>query len=106
MSGNAVSVSDQPAGSFVTIASATLPQTGWVAVRDAAGKTLGAKRLDAGTAEAVQVPLLRNTVTGEKYQVLLYTDDGDKTFDLHKDTLVTNSDGTVAGASFTALNGD
>jgi hypothetical protein len=106
VSGSAVSVKDQPAGSVVVVASATLPQMGWVAVRDADGKTLGAARLDAGTHEAVQVPLLRNTETGQKYQVLLYIDDGDKMFDLHKDTLVMNADGSVEGATFTALNGD
>lgn len=106
VSGSAVTVKDQPAGSYVMVASVTLPQMGWVAVRDAEGRTLGAGRFDAGTYSAVQVPLLRNTVSGERYQVLLYIDDGDKVFDLRKDTLVMNSDGSVAGTNFTALNGD
>jgi hypothetical protein len=104
--GEAVSVADQPAGGFVTVKSVTISQLGWVAVRDASGHVLGAVRVDAGTHTAVQVPLLRNTVSGQKYQVLLYADDGDKVFELHKDTLVMNADGTIAGASFTALNGD
>ncbi len=104
--GEAVSVGDQPAGSFVVAASATLTQMGWLAVRDQDGRVLGAARLEPGTHEAVQIPLLRNTTTGDKYQVLIYIDDGDKEFDLHKDTLVTNADGSVAGAAFTALNGD
>jgi hypothetical protein len=104
--GEAVSVGDQPAGSFVSVTSVSVAKTGWVAVRDASGHVLGAARVEAGTHEAVQVPLLRNIAAGQKYQVLLYTDDGDKKFDLHKDTLVMNADGTVAGASFSALNGD
>jgi len=104
--GGAITVSDQPAGSFVVVKSVTLAQPGWVAIRDAAGKTLGAGYFAAGTQTAVQVPLLRNTTSGEKYQALIYADDGDRTFDLHKDTLVMNSDGSVAGASFTATNGD
>lgn len=90
----------------MSVSSATLSQTGWVAVRDSGGRVLGAARLDAGVHEAVQIPLLRNTVSGEHYQVLLYTDDGDKAFDLHIDALVMNSDGSIAGAAFTALNGD
>jgi hypothetical protein len=40
------------------------------------------------------------------YQVLVYVDDGDKSFDLHKDTLVMSSDGAVSGAMFSALHGD
>lgn len=101
--GSAVTVKDQPAGSSVTVASATLPQLGWIAVRDASGRTLGAGRFSAGTVTNAEVPLLRATEAGQRYQVLLYVDDGDKEFDLHKDTLVTNSDGSVAGATFTTL---
>lgn len=104
--GEAVSVKDQPAGSFVVVESANLSQEGWVAVRDASGRTLGAARLDAGAHSAVQVELLRGTEAGQKYQVLLYADNGDKEFDLHTDTLVMNSDGSVAGASFSALSGN
>lgn len=106
VSGDAVSVGDQPAGSFVVVGSATVPQMGWVAVRDSSGRVLGAARVEAGTHQAVQVELLRNTVAGEMYQVLVYVDDGDKVFDLHKDTLVMNADGAVSGAMFSALHGD
>lgn len=104
--GDAVSVGDQPAGSFVIVESVTIPQIGWVAVRDSGGRVLGAARVEAGTHQAVQVELLRNTVSGEMYQVLVYVDDGDKSFDLHKDTLVMSSDGAVSGAMFSALHGD
>lgn len=106
VSGSAVTVKDQPAGDTVTVESATLPQLGWIAVRDSDGRTLGAGRFDAGTVTNVQVPLLRATEPGQRYQVLLYVDDGDKAFDLHTDTLVTNADGSVAGATFTTLSGN
>jgi len=99
-------VRDQPAGSFVVVASATLPQDGWIAVRDGNGRTLGAGWFAAGRHTAVQVPLLRNTQSGQTYQALVYSDNGDRVFDLHADTLVMNSDGSIAGASFAATNGD
>ena len=104
--GEALSVADQPAGSFVVVSSVTLPQDGWVAIRDGSGRTLGAGWFAAGTHSAVQVPLLRNTTSGDTYQALIYSDNGDKVFDLKTDTLVMNSDGSVAGASFSATNGD
>ena len=106
MSGQAVTVVDQPAGSIVKVASVTLPDIGWVAVRDNNGRVLGARRFEAGTNENVEVILLRNTVAGEKYQVLLYVDDGDKAYDLHKDSLVMNADASVAGTTFTATAGN
>lgn len=97
-----VTVVDQPAGGVVKITSVTLAQLGWVAVRDSNGRVLGAGRFEAGTSKNVVVELLRNTVARQKYQVLLYVDDGDKLFDLHKDSLVMNADASVAGAVFTA----
>ncbi len=100
--GESVAVVDQSAGPVVKVASVTLPQLGWVAVRDSKGWVLGAGRFVAGTSKNVEVILLRNTVAGEKYQVLLYSDDGDMKYDLHKDSLVMNADASVAGTTFTA----
>ena len=96
-----VAVSNQSAGETVTISSVTFTQPGWVAVRDSGGWTLGAKRFDAGTYTDATVTLLRATTAGENYQALLYIDDGDKMFDLDKEILVTRSDGSIAGATFT-----
>lgn len=103
---DSVGVQDQPAGSLVSVASVTLAQSSWIAIRDEDGRVLGAGRFDAGTHPDVTVQLLRNTVSGGHYQALIYIDNGDRIFDLHTDTLVTNADGSVAGATFTALNGD
>lgn len=100
-SGEAVSVASQAAGVNVTVSSLTLAQPGWVAVRDSSGRTLGAAWFDAGTHTGVSVPLLRSTEAGQSYQVLLYADSGnDHQFDLHSDVLITNSDGSVAGTTF------
>ncbi len=83
----ALTIKDQAAGTQVQIAKMTLTKTSWVAVRDA--KThwvLGARRFDAGTASG-EVFLLRATTKGSAYEGVIFTDDGDKAFDLHKDTL-------------------
>lgn len=100
-SGEMVDVPNQPAGASVTIRSVTLIKMGWVAVRDNEGRILGAARFDEGTHAGV-VELLRNTVAGSSYQVLLYVDDGNKKFDLHADILVSEADGGVAGTTFLA----
>lgn len=100
--GEVISVASQPAGETVAIASVTLSQTGWVAVRDERGWTLGASRFDAGTYSNVSVELLRATEAGGRYQVLLYHDDGDRAFDVKKESLVTHTDGTVSGVMFVA----
>ncbi|KKW19514.1 MAG: hypothetical protein UY61_C0055G0003 [Candidatus Adlerbacteria bacterium GW2011_GWC1_50_9] len=98
--GETISVASQSAGNSVTISSVTLTEMGWIAVRDDRGWTLGAARLDAGTHENIVVELLRATESGQRYQVLLYHDDGDREFDLKKESLITHSDGTVAGVMF------
>jgi len=95
-SGESVSVADQPAGSSVAVTGVTTSKVSWIAVRDAL-HVLGAARVDAMTNGTVTVPLLRATTAGSTYQVVVYVDDGDRTFDLHKDALV---DGV--GSSFTA----
>lgn len=95
-----VSVGDQPAGDSVRVASVTLAKAGWVAVRDPL-RVYGAAWLTAGTHENVSVPLLRNTSAGTTYTVVLYVDNGDKSFDLHGDAVITGVSDT-----FSATNGD
>lgn len=100
LGGESVSAKDQAPGMSVAIESVTLAQTGWVAIRDDNGRVLGAARFDAGTYKGVSVPLLRATVANGSYQVLLYADDGDKQFDLHKDILISSEAGGVLGTTF------
>ncbi len=101
--GEAVTVRDQAAGTSVSVASVTLNEMGWVAIRDENGRVLGAARFDAGTWSNVPVPLLRATAVAGSYQVLLYVDDGDKQYDLHKDILIMGANGEVAGTTFKTL---
>ncbi|MDR3571884.1 MAG: hypothetical protein P4L81_06910 [Candidatus Pacebacteria bacterium] len=98
--GNAVAVLNQAAGTSVMLKSVTLTEEGWVAIRDASGRTLGAALFSAGTHADVTVPLLRPTEAGQNYQALIYFDDGSKTFSLKTETIVLNPDGSVAGGSF------
>ena len=101
--GEAVTVRDQAAGTSVSVASVTLNEMGWVAIRDENGRVLGAARFEAGTWNDVAVPLLRATAAGSSYQVLLYVDDGDREYDLHKDILIMGANGGVAGTTFKTL---
>lgn len=101
-SDESIDVVDQPAGMNVMVAKVSIVQTGWIAVRDADGRTLGAARFEPGTHVNVEVPLLRATERGQRYQALIYVDDGDKEFDLHKDILVMLAVGSVAGDVFAA----
>ena len=99
--GEAVTVPDQPAGTKVAIASMTLTRRSWVAIKDMNGSILGAGLFPA-SATSGSVPLLRRTEAGKRYEVLIYVDDGDKRFDLHKDMLVTDTDGSPVSSTFIA----
>ncbi len=99
--GDAVTVADQPAGKSVNVGSATLSRLGWVAIRQN-GWILGAELLHGGAHKNVTVTLLRATAAGKSYEVILYADDGDKSFNLHKDSLIVNSDGSAVSAAFLA----
>ena len=100
--GNAVTVANQAAGAKVMISALTVSKLTWVTVRDSSGKTLGAALFPMGTHTDVSVSLLRKTVAGQSYEVLLYFDNGQKSFNLKEETLVENPNGTVAGATFNA----
>ncbi len=90
------------AGKQVAAASLTLSQPSWIAIRDSNGRILGAAWFPKGSHSKVTVPLLRATTAGQKYQVQLYADNGDRMFDTHADILITGAGGAVAGTTFTA----
>lgn len=103
ISGNSITVKDQAAGGVVKVESVTLPENGWIAIRDDGGRILGAHYYPAGTLKNVEVPLLRGMVSGGHYQALLYTDVGaDRKFQSKTDTMITSGDGTVLGTTFKA----
>jgi hypothetical protein len=95
-----IDVLDQDPGLSVIVKGVALVQVSWIAVRDSSGRTLGAGRFEPGVHMGIEVPLLRATEAGQSYQALIYVDDGDREFDLHKDILVTYADGSVAGDVF------
>lgn len=101
-----IRVSPQPAGRAVVVAQVVLPQTGWVVVHESRGgelsNALGAARRDAGQHTGVVVELLRNTEPDTNYFVVLYGDNGNGTFELKEDPIVTDESGVVVRAAFTA----
>lgn len=89
-----VTVSDQKAGAVVKLSGAKFPEkVGWVVVRELQdgnpGNILGAARYSYDESLAPkEVDLQRETKAGSTYQVVFYTDNGDKVFDLKDDKLV------------------
>jgi hypothetical protein len=88
---NAVVVHDQAAGGHVVVDSVNVPPPGvWVAVAEMRGGTvmnvLGVGHV-FGPATDVSVRLLRDTIPAQSYAIVLYRDDGDGQFDLHKDSV-------------------
>lgn len=84
--GESVSADTQSAGPTVR-ASFALTRDSWVAVQDGKGGVLGASRFAAGTTSGI-IELLRPTVPGETYTVVIYADNGNRVFDLYTDELI------------------
>lgn len=95
----------QPAGKTVTIESESAPFDTWVAVREIGpdgqpANILGAHLFPAGTASGT-VTLLRDTIPGETYDVVLYRDNGNHAFDYQGgDILIKNRDGSIFTTPF------
>jgi hypothetical protein len=95
-----ITVVDQKAGSSVVLGALTYPATsGWVVVRDykdnVPGNVLGAARYDtvAGLIPT-SVELMRNTVSGNSYQIVYYTNSGVLDFTLGEDVVVNGPSAT------------
>lgn len=103
---NAIAVDDQDAGSTATVRSATLSEEGWVVIHEdwngKPGNILGARRLPAGTQQAVVVELLRSTEGGKVYYAMLHRDDGDKAFAHTRDLPVLDASGSPIMMRFIA----
>lgn len=89
-----LTVNDQPAGSTVTLDSATFPTPeGWVAVRmyndGQMGSILGASRFSEEQGLVpTSIDLLAPTVAGREYAVVFFGEDGNRQFNLDGDLLV------------------
>lgn len=89
-----VEVSDQPAGSTVTLDRVVFPiDEGWVAVRsytdEQLGNILGAARFSKEQGLVPEeVPLLAPTTAGNEYAIVFFTENGDREFNLANDVQV------------------
>lgn len=96
-----VTVKDQEAGAKVVIDSVSASETLWVAVREEKegklGNILGASKVFVGNGENVSVELLRPTVAGGTYRIVVYRDVGTSDFNYKEDVLVEG-----VGATFKA----
>lgn len=105
---NAIVVSDQAPGNTVVVSQVVFEKTGWAVVHEdrdgAPGNILGAQRFEAGTSKGT-IELLRGTVEGGKYYVMLHSDNGDGTFDHKVDLPIKDSDGNVIMGIFTVRAG-
>lgn len=103
-----IKVSSQTAGSVVTLGDLAYPDTdGWIVVREGTvssyGNILGAARYS--TSEGLNpksVELLRGTQKDMSYVVFFYNDNGDKSFDSTKDSIVMGKNGSPIAGEFTA----
>ena len=86
-----VSINNQNAGTIVDIASATYPvEEGWIGVRDyqngQLGALLGVARFSKEQGLVpTNITLQRSTTAGKEYAVVVYTESGDKKFNLAED---------------------
>lgn len=89
-----IAVVDQKAGAVVALGALTFPATsGWVVVRDykdnVPGNVLGAARYDTELGLIpTSVELMRETISGNMYQVVFYTNAGVMDFKLGEDVVV------------------
>jgi hypothetical protein len=99
-----IQVSDQTAGGAVKVVSVSMPQLGWVVIHEikdgVIANALGASLRDSGEHNDIDVYLLRDTVSGGEYAVVLYQDDGDREFSLALDAPITDSSGNFIMSRF------
>lgn len=101
-------VENQSAGSGVALSALTVPvQDAWIAVHELRNgelaNILGAVRYNSTEGLApTRVELLRDTVVGQTYSVVIYGGNGDRVFELGDDTPLVTPDGSFIQDTFTA----
>lgn len=83
---NRIVIPNQESGGVITIQFVSFTEPGWVVVHEllpdrSLGNALGAQRFDAGEYSG-GVSLLRVAESGNSYAAVLYTDNGDRRFDI------------------------
>ncbi len=93
-----IAVKNQPAGSSVALTDVDAAEVIWLAVREdkdgKLGNILGARKVPAGAGQTVAIELLRPTVVGSTYHVVVYRDIGTPDFNFHEDVLIEGMEGT------------
>jgi hypothetical protein len=96
-----ISVENQGAGATTSVSKVVFGAPGWVVVREnnggEMGNILGALWLPVGNHENAVVELLRGTVSGKSYFVVLYNDNGDKKFNKEVDFPIISDGKTLLG---------
>ncbi len=105
----AIIVESQPASDTVSLNMVNLQageSGGWVVIHEIKdgmmANALGAARRDSGEYADIKVYLLRSTVQGGTYAVVLYNDNGDKQFSIKTDNPLTDSNGKYVMSTFVA----
>lgn len=89
-----ITVEDQPAGTVITLENATYPVSeGWIGVREfdneQLGFILGVVRFSESQGLVPEnIILQRATTAGKQYAVVVYTEDGDRQFNLATDVQI------------------
>ena len=87
-------VNDQPASDTIALSSATYPVSeGWVGVREFNNETLGyilgvVRFSESQGLVPSEIVLQRATTPGKEYAVVVYTEDGDREFNLANDVQI------------------
>ena len=104
-----LAVVDQASGMSVQVGNVEFAVPGWVVVHETEGghvlNALGAARLDAGSYTGVIVELLRTTEPGGSYAVILYSDNGNKEFEIRGDLPIIDIEGNPVMKTFHTYGG-
>ncbi|PIR86454.1 hypothetical protein COU13_00860 [Candidatus Kaiserbacteria bacterium CG10_big_fil_rev_8_21_14_0_10_43_70] len=99
----------QLAGDNVTVKNLVIPEAGWVVVHefveDTIANALGATRVDPGEYDIVIVELLRSSIPESTYVVTLYSDNGNREFEINADTPMVDNKGKVILMEFETASG-
>lgn len=102
---NKVVVLDQFPGNIVYISSVQLAKPGFVVIKkDSSGKpgeVIGYQYFDKGIYPG-KITLTKPTVDGSLYYAQIYSDDGDRKFDITKDTAIKDASGADIMKTFKA----
>ncbi len=95
---NRIVMSDQYPGNVVYLNSAQFANPGWVVIdadnAGTPGKILGETYFDAGINPG-KITLSQPMIDGGTYYAVMYSDNGNKTFDVTKDQPLTDANGNV-----------